>query len=307
MNYIHQTLGQVLDLPPFHHYYQLPITSLENDKALRDRTFLILFQTEHELTVVNLKEENGQAKQISTATPLSYDQLLSGIAAVPLADLSQVQILEAPLTINLKQILKSYRKNPHILTYLKSSKNTAQIESLERTLELEELRLLKTYDPYRYATTSEVREREEDNLEVIPTSDYEEIQDFHPFLTGRQGRVVSVPATYTDRLNQATAKLEIMGWYIKDQRLKIRWKPKYGRKKRWRCSQVSVDIKTGHYFFNGLIYKDKQAPVFLKDLDFQSHIPPSYLPQLKQEFKTFQNIIAQQKKKALLRRQLIKT
>lgn len=72
-----------------------------------------------------------------------------------------------------------------------------------------------------------------------------------------------------------------MGWYIKDQQLKIRWKPKYMRKRRWRSSRISIDIVTDNYFFQGQIYRDSSAPIFLNNLSFDSKIPKSFLPTLK--------------------------
>ena len=118
-------------------------------------------------------------------------------------------------------------------------------------------------------------------LSEVSSKDYDFIPDFHPFLTSpRSQQVLSVPVTYFDDKTKQTAKIDIMGWYIKDQQLKIRWKPKYMRKRRWRSSRISVDIVTDNYFFQGQIYRDSSAPIFLNNLSFDSKIPKSFLPHL---------------------------
>ena len=93
-----------------------------------------------------------------------------------------------------------------------------------------------------------------------------------------------------------------MGWYIKDQQLKIRWKPKYMRKRRWRSSRISVDIVTDNYFFQGQIYRDSSAPIFLNNLNFDSKIPKSFLPHLKNKYQIFMTLVKEQKRLALLRK-----
>ena len=111
--------------------------------------------------------------------------------------------------------------------------------------------------------------KEENNLSEVSSKDYDFLPDFHPFLSSpRNHQVLSIPVTYFDDKTGQTAKIDIMGWYIKDQQLKIRWKPKYMRKRRWRSSRISVDIVTNNYFFQGQIYRDSSAPIFSGQLKF---------------------------------------
>ena len=122
--------------------------------------------------------------------------------------------------------------------------------------------------------------------------DYDFHPDFHPFLSSpRNHQVLSIPLTYFDDKTGQTVKIDIMGWYIKDQQLKIRWKPKYMRKRRWRSSRISVDIVTNNYFFQGQIYRDSSAPIFLDNL-----------PHLQKQYQIFLSLVEEQKRLALLRK-----
>ena len=95
-------------------------------------------------------------------------------------------------------------------------------------------------------------------LSPVEGSDF--IPDFHPFLySKRGGKVLSIPADYLDPKTGQRASLEIMGWYLRDQQLKLRWKPKHTRNRRWRSAQLSIDIVSKHYFFQGEIYKRGQC------------------------------------------------
>ena len=137
----------------------------------------------------------------------------------------------------------------------------------------------------------------------MSSKDYDFIPDFHPFLSSpRNQQVLSVPATYFDDKTKQTARIDIMGWYIKDQQLKIRWKPKYMRKRRWRSSRISVDIVTGNYFFQGQIYRDSSAPIFLDNLSFDNKVPKSFLPHLQKQYQIFMALVEEQKRLALLRK-----
>ena len=159
----------------------------------------------------------------------------------------------------------------------------------------------KIFDFFKYASRSKIRE--ENGLSEVSSKDYDFIPDFHPFLTSpRSQQVLSVPVTYCDDKTKQTARIEIMGWYIKDRQLKIRWKPKYMRKRRWRSSRISIDIVPDNYFFQGQIYRDSSAPIFLNNLSFDSKIPKSFLPHLKNQYQIFMALVEEQKRLALLRK-----
>ncbi|SQG83557.1 Uncharacterised protein [Streptococcus uberis] len=68
---------------------------------------------------------------------------------------------------------------------------------------------------------------------------------------------------------------------------------------------VSVDIITESYFFKGSLYGKGSFPIFIKDLYFIDKISENNLLRLKQEFKTFLDIIESQKKNALLHKTLL--
>ena len=68
------------------------------------------------------------------------------------------------------------------------------------------------------------------------------------------------------------------------------------RKRRWRSSRISVDIVTDNYFFQGQIYRDSSAPIFLNNLNFDSKIPKSFLPHLKNQYQIFMTLVKEQKK-----------
>ena len=74
------------------------------------------------------------------------------------------------------------------------------------------------------------------------------------------------------------------------------------RKRRWRSSRISIDIVTDNYFFQGQIYKDSSAPVFLNNLSFDSKIPKSFLPNLQKQYQIFMALVDEQKRLALLRK-----
>ena len=159
----------------------------------------------------------------------------------------------------------------------------------------------ESFDFFKYVSRGKIRE--EDGLSEVSSKDYDFIPDFHPFLTSpRSQQVLSVPVTYCDDKTKQTAKIDIMGWYIKDQQLKIRWKPKYMRKRRWRSSRISIDIVTDNYFFQGQIYRDSSAPIFLNNLSFDSKIPKSFLPHLQKQYQIFMALVEEQKRLALLRK-----
>ena len=310
MLYHKKKLGEKLGLPTFNHYYNIPITSLEyNLKNLGSSdTYIITFKQDNNLFVVDIRHQLGHTSHFDTVSLFEQDKLLSGIAAVPLASVHSIQILSFPDKLHslnpsqrLKDLVALYYKNEEIMRYLKTTKNIGD-QVTRYQLEAGRLeRQGKDYDFFKYTSRGKIRE--EDGLSEVSSKDYNFIPDFHPFLTSsRSQQVLSVPVTYFDDKTKQTARIDIMGWYIKDQQLKIRWKPKYMRKRRWRSSRISIDIVTDNYFFQGQIYRDSSAPIFLNNLNFDSKIPKSFLPHLKNQYQIFMTLVKEQKRLALLRK-----
>ncbi len=65
---------------------------------------------------------------------------------------------------------------------------------------------------------------------------------------------------------------QIMGWYLRDQQLKLDGNQIYQRKDAGALSTF-IDIVSKHYF-SGEIYKGASAPVFLDQLEFK--VPQGY-------------------------------
>ena len=309
MLYHKKKLGEKLGLPTFNHYYNIPITSLEyNLKNLGSSdTYIITFKQDNNLFVVDIRHQLGHTSHFDTVSLFEQDKLLSGIAAVPLAAVHSIQILSFPDELysldssqHLKNLVALYYKDAEIMRYLKTTTNIGD-QVTRYQLEANQLEKQgKDFDFFKY--TSRDKTQEENRLSEVSSKDYDFIPDFHPFLSSpRNQQVLSVPVTYFDDKTKQTARIDIMGWYIKDQQLKIRWKPKYMRKRRWRSSRISVDIVTGNYFFQGQIYRDSSAPIFLDNLSFDNKVPKSFLPHLQKQYQIFMALVGEQKRLALLR------
>ena len=310
MLYHKKKLGEKLGLPTFNHYYNIPITSLEyNLKNLGSSdTYIITFKQDNNLFVVDIRHQLGHTSHFDTVSLFEQDKLLSGIAAVPLASVHSIQILSFPDKLHsldssqhLKNLVALYYKDAEIMCYLKTTTNIGD-QVTRYQLEANQLEKQgKDFDFFKY--TSRGKTQEENRLSEVSSKDYDFIPDFHPFLSSpRNQQVLSVPVTYFDDKTKQTARIDIMGWYIKDQQLKIRWKPKYMRKRRWRSSRISVDIVTGNYFFQGQIYRDSSAPIFLDNLSFDNKVPKSFLPHLQKQYQIFMALVEEQKRLALLRK-----
>lgn len=309
MLYHKKKLGEKLGLPTFNHYYNIPITSLEYDfqNLGPSDAYIITFKQDNNLFVVDMTHQLGHTSHFDTVSLFKKDNLLSGIAAVPLAAVHSIQILSFPDELysldssqHLKNLVALYYKDAEIMRYLKTTKNIGD-QVTRYQLEANRLeRQGKSFDFFKYTNRGKIRE--ENGLSEVSSKDYDFIPDFHPFLTSpRSQQVLSVPVTYFDDKTKQTARIEIMGWYIKDRQLKIRWKPKYMRKRRWRSSRISVDIVTGNYFFQGQIYRDSSAPIFLDNLSFDNKVPKSFLPHLQKQYQIFMALVEEQKRLALLR------
>ena len=304
MLYHKKKLGEKLGLPTFNHYYNIPITSLEYDfqNLGPSDAYIITFKQDNNLFVVDMTHQLGHTSHFDTVSLFKKDNLLSGLAAV-----HSIQILSFPDELysldssqHLKNLVALYYKDAEIMRYLKTTKNIGD-QVTRYQLEANRLeRQGKSFDFFKYTNRGKIRE--ENGLSEVSSKDYDFIPDFHPFLTSpRSQQVLSVPVTYCDDKTKQTARIDIMGWYIKDQQLKIRWKPKYMRKRRWRSSRISVDIVTGNYFFQGQIYRDSSAPIFLDNLSFDNKVPKSFLPHLQKQYQIFMALVEEQKRLALLR------
>ena len=310
MLYHKKKLGEKLGLPTFNHYYNIPITFLEYNLKNLDPsdTYIITFKQDNNLFVVDIRHQLGHTSHFDTVSLFEQDNLLSGIAAVPLASVHSIQILSFPDKLHsldssqhLKNLVALYYKDAEIMCYLKTTTNIGD-QVTRYQLEANQLEKQgKDFDFFKY--TSRGKTQEENRLSEVSSKDYDFIPDFHPFLSSpRNQQVLSVPVTYFDDKTKQTARIDIMGWYIKDQQLKIRWKPKYMRKRRWRSSRISVDIVTGNYFFQGQIYRDSSAPIFLDNLSFDNKVPKSFLPHLQKQYQIFMALVEEQKRLALLRK-----
>ena len=310
MLYHKKKLGEKLGLPTFNHYYNIPITFLEYNLKNLDPsdTYIITFKQDNNLFVVDIRHQLGHTSHFDTVSLFEQDKLLSGIAAVPLASVHSIQILSFPDKLHsldpsqrLKNLVALYYKDAEIMCYLKTTTNIGD-QVTRYQLEANQLEKQgKDFDFFKY--TSRGKTQEENRLSEVSSKDYDFIPDFHPFLSSpRNQQVLSVPVTYFDDKTKQTARIDIMGWYIKDQQLKIRWKPKYMRKRRWRSSRISVDIVTGNYFFQGQIYRDSSAPIFLDNLSFDNKVPKSFLPHLQKQYQIFMALVEEQKRLALLRK-----
>ena len=132
MLYRKKKLGEELGLPIFNHYYSIPVTSLEFD--LKDPrqydTYIITFKQDNNLFVVDMTHNLGHTSHFDAASLFTIDELLSGIAAVPLAAVYSIQIFAfsnelhflAP-SQHLKNLVALYFKDSETMRYLKTTKN----------------------------------------------------------------------------------------------------------------------------------------------------------------------------------------
>lgn len=303
MHYITETLGTFLALKPYHHYSSIPLVRFEKEAV---DTFILCFKREMQLVVIDLEQEYGQSFLFANASLIERSELLEGIAAVTLEALKTLYVLAFPRDLyeyseeaRLKNIVALYQAHEDVLAFLKATRHIGdQVTAYELEWKAT-AKSLADFDPFRYTSRSELGNP--DNLSVVSNKDYDFIPDFHPFLYGKRGgKVFSIPADYLDPKTGQRASLELMGWYLRDQQLKLRWKPKHTRKRRWRSSQLSIDIVSKHSFFQGEIYKGASAPVFLDQLEFK--VPAGYQAKLEEAYQHFLSMVEERKRKALLRK-----
>lgn len=132
MLYRKKKLGEELGLPIFNHYYSIPVTSLEFDlkDPRQDDTYIITFKQDNNLFVVDMAHNLGHTSHFDAASLFTKDKLLSGIAAVPLAAVYNIQIFAFPNELHflasshhLKNLVALYFKDPETMRYLKTTKN----------------------------------------------------------------------------------------------------------------------------------------------------------------------------------------
>ena len=303
MHYISETLGTFLALKPYHHYSSIPLVRFEKEAA---DTFILCFKRDMQLVVIDLEQEYGQSFLFAHASLIERSELLEGIAAVPLDALNTLYVLAFPRDLydfseeaRLKNIVALYQAHEDVLPFLKTTRDIGdQVTAYELEWKAT-AKSLTDFDSFRYTTRSELGHP--DNLSVVSSKDYDFIPDFHPFLySKRGGKVFSIPADYLDLKTGQRANLELMGWYLRDHQLKLRCKPKHTRKRRWRSSQLFIDIVSKHYFYQGEIYKEASAPVFLNQLEFK--VPQGYQADLEKAYQQFLSMVDERKSKALLRK-----
>ena len=191
MHYITETLGTYLSLKPYHHYSSIPLVRFEKETA---DTFILCFKREMQLFVIDLEQDSGQSLLFAHASLLERQELLEGIAAVPLEVLHTLYDLAFPRELyefsedaRLKNIVALYQAHEDVLSFLKS---TRTIGDQVTAYELEWKRTAKNladFDPFRYTSRSEVGAP--DALSVVSSKDYDFIPDFHPFLYSKRGEI----------------------------------------------------------------------------------------------------------------------
>ncbi|MFM0765821.1 hypothetical protein P7J54_04750 [Streptococcus suis] len=279
------TLGKLLELPNFHHFYTVPIR--ENTES--SGNYIIVFEQDKQPVFVDLKNETGHTREVRFASHFDSAGLLVGLGAIPINYWPTCQILGVKKNNNrrglsLSSLMNSYGRLPIFKEMAERYRARGQST---------------IYDPYRYSYTIDEKKVIKDNqLTLIPKKEYEKIKDFHPFLQTKHGNVYAVPCFYQDRKRNQITKIYIMGWYFYEKQLKISWKPSHSRKSRWRSSLVSVDKLSDRFFFQGELYKKGTYPVFLEDLTIKNK---AYQHRLDREFAAFLSIIEEQKRRAQLR------
>ncbi|HFI0428606.1 TPA: hypothetical protein ACGOZO_000540 [Streptococcus suis] len=279
------TLGKLLELPHFHHFYSLPI----RENTATSGNYIVVFKLESQTVFVDLESETGHTYESRFASHFDKDNLLIGLGAVPYESWTTCYVLEVQKNINRRGVSLSY-----------IVENYGNLKIFEDLIQkYKEHNRTTIYDPYRYSYTVDEKKYEKDSkLNIVPRNEYEKIRDFHPFLQTNRGNVYAVPCLYKDHKRNRETKIYIMGWYFYENQLKISWKPSHSRKSRWRSSIVFIDKRTDKFFFQGELYKKGTFPIFLEQLIIQNKQNQS---RLDASFSAFVSIIEKQKMAAKLR------
>ncbi|HEM4129700.1 TPA: hypothetical protein U1W61_001417 [Streptococcus suis] len=278
-------LGKLLELPHFHHFYNLSIC--ENWEG--PENYIVVFEQNGQAVFVDLESKTGHTDEARFASHFHKDNLLVGLGAVPVSTWPTCQILTIEKNSNQRGIA--------LANLVEHYGHLSVFKEIAEQYRLREHSTI--YDPYRYSyTVDEKKIDKTSQLNLVPRKEYEKIRDFHPFLQTNRGNVYAVPCYYKDNKRNRETKIYIMGWYFYEKQLKISWKPSHSRKSRWRSSIVSVDKLSERYFFQGELYKKGSFPIFLDNLIIQNK---SYQKRLDTEFAAFLSIIEKQKQAAKLR------
>lgn len=264
-------LGQVLNLPKNNHFYQLPVLFSRPD-LVDQAQFILTFGQPEEVYFVSQLTATGSSPSLELATSVSLNQLYDSLAVVPLQQMASLRLLALPpeQAPSLSLLNQHYPDLP--LLQLSYAQNKAKLAASS------------PYDPYRYTVrTDKVQEASPSWSLNLIDRDYEE--ELEPFVKDRQGRAKQVALSYWDQKKGLKTKIFIRGWYFFDNQppLQISWRPSHTRNSRWRTSHVFIDKTSQAFFFEGELYKGKQAPIFLKDLTFSSQ-PSQGLVRRWQEF-----------------------
>lgn len=269
------SLGQLLNLSAHHHFFDLPVwiaANLDPNKLV----FALLFDLDGHPQLVDEASSTGFSEKWQSASTFPKDNLLEALTHIPLRALASCQLLA----------LSPDQSNPRSLRQL-----YPEVDLVCRLPEPLEQPLI--YNPYRDAYEAQSTTVDPTSYQVTASDrDYEEA--LQAFEVSRKGEVKQIPLRYQDPKTGQQVKLYIRGWYLFDGKppLQISWKPSHTRKASWRSSYVGVDKKTGHFFFRGELYKDKQSPIFLKGLRFSNQ---QVSDQLKKNWQAFESIIEDQK------------
>ena len=192
MHYITETLGTYLALKPYHHYSSIPLVRFEKETS---ETFILCFKREMQLFVIDLEQDSGQTLLFAHASLIDRQELLEGIAAVPLESLSTLYILAFPRDLyefsaeaRLKNIVALYQAHDDVLHFLKTTRNIGdQVTAYELEWKAT-AKNMADLDLFRYTSRSQVEDPS--SLAVVSSKDYDFIPDFHPFLSSKRGSKV---------------------------------------------------------------------------------------------------------------------
>lgn len=261
--------------------YATPIFRI--DQKRKNLQFVIVFKLEDDGFYILNHSKLGYISDIKRIRLFTKSMLYQGMMSIPIKARETIQILQVPSG---KKLLKDY-----VMYYDKAS--------IDWLCFGKKAHLDDFYDPFRDAHSALFHSDDSDN--AISYDDYQGIQDFHPFSV-LDDQAVALPCFYQDPIKNKQIALQLMGWYYHGQQLKISWKPDNQAKARWRSSVVAIDRKTGKYFFQGNIYRQKGTdPVFLDHLliDFQGAGQNSRAAET--EYHRFIEEIKEQERVALLK------
>ncbi|SDO78139.1 hypothetical protein SAMN05216347_102288 [Streptococcus equinus] len=252
------------------------------DQKRKNLQFVIVFKLEDDGFYILNHSKLGYSSDIKRIRLFTKSMLYQGMMSVPLRARETIQILQVP---------SSQDSQKDYITYY----NQAAIAWIAYGKKIDDV-----YDPFRDAHSA-IFHNEWQEEQLLSYEDYQGIQDFHPFSV-KEDQENPLSCFYKDPIRKQNINLQVMGWYYLGQQLKISWKPDNQYKARWRSSVVAIDKKTGKYFFQGNIYRQKGTdPVFLDHLliDFEGAGQNSRAA--KAEYHQFIDEIKEQERVALLK------